>query len=80
MRSKWEFCPSRITVCENSVSEHSDSSHLTMIILCIMSVKHSWNPHPVRSVKLNLAVQTGCALFQSFEKSDFQFMDFQERK
>ena len=68
------------SVCENSVSKRCDSRQPILIIACIMLVKHSWNPHPVHNIKPDLSVQTGCALFQSFEKSDFQVMDFQERK
>ena len=65
------------SVCENSV--HCNSSQLLMIIACIMLARHSWNPHPAHNIKPDHSVQTGCALFQSFEKSDFQLMHFQER-
>ena len=50
-----------------------------MIIACVMLAKQSWNPHPTHNIKPDHSIQTGCALFQSFEKSDFQLMDFQER-
>lgn len=58
------------SVCENSV--HSWSSQPVMIIACIMLAKQSWNPHPAHNIKPDHSIQTGCALFQSFEKSDFQ--------
>lgn len=58
---------------------HCNSSQPVMIIACVMLAKHSRNPHLAHDIKPDHSAQTGCALFQSLEKSDFQLMDFQER-
>ena len=58
---------------------HCNSSQPVMIIACAMLAKHSRNPHPAHDIKPDHSAQTGCALFQLFEKSDFQLNGFSRK-